>query len=94
MTSIKKEVKKIVMKPENILPFLVPGRLLHIKTEKDDWGWGVLVSFSKQKINAKNTNMFKKKTPKLGEVKEKTESTYVLDVYLYSKDRLTTDAFL
>ena len=52
--SIDDEIRKIVMKPQNIVPFLVPGRLIHVKTGKDDWGWGVLVSFSKQKITAKN----------------------------------------
>jgi ATP-dependent RNA helicase DOB1 len=44
---IKDEIRKIVIKPENIVPFLVPGRVIHIKTGKDDWGWGVLSSFSK-----------------------------------------------
>lgn len=46
-------------KPENIIPFLVPGRLIYIKTDKEDWGWGVLVSFSKQKITAKSKDQFR-----------------------------------
>lgn len=29
---IKEEIRKIVVKPENIVPFLVPGRLVRIKT--------------------------------------------------------------
>lgn len=44
---IKEEIRKIVVKPENIVPFLVPGRLIRIKTPQYDWGWGVLVSFCK-----------------------------------------------
>lgn len=44
---IKDEIRRIVVKPENIAPFLVPGRLIHVKTGQYDWGWGVLVSFSK-----------------------------------------------
>jgi hypothetical protein len=51
----------VVVKPENIIPFLVPGRLIHIKTDQYDWGWGVLVSFSKQRITAKNRNSFSSK---------------------------------
>lgn len=60
VAKIEREIRKIVTLPENIVPFLVPGRLLRIciggnETTKDqDWGWGILVSFTKQKINPKN----------------------------------------
>lgn len=77
-----------------MVPFLVPGRLIHVKTDKEDWGWGILVSFSKQRITAKNKSQFKSKQSQLSEIKESTEATYILDVYLYSKDKLTSDAFL
>lgn len=50
---IEVEVNKIVCLPENIVPFFVPGRLIKIKSEDSDWGWGILVSFSKQRINPK-----------------------------------------
>ena len=83
-----------MVKPENIVPFLVPGRLIHVKTEKEDWGWGILVNFSKQRITAKNKSQFKSKQSQLSDIKESTEATYILDVYLYSKDKLTSDAFL
>ena len=85
-----------MMKPENVMPFMVPGRLIHVKTDKDDWGWGILVSFSKQRINTKNKDLFKKaaKFMKIDDIQQKNESTFVLDVYLYSKDRLTSDVFL
>lgn len=56
--NISNEIRKIVVKPENIIPFLVPGRLVHIKTDQYDWGWGVLVNFSKQRITAKNKSQF------------------------------------
>ncbi len=55
-----REIRKIVALPENVVPFLVPGRLLRIailNTEtlvEQDWGWGILVNFTKQKINPKN----------------------------------------
>ena len=47
LASIDGEIRKIVTKPESLLPFLVPGRLIRVKTDKDDWGWGILVSFYK-----------------------------------------------
>jgi len=58
---IREEIRKIVTKPENIVPFLVPGRMLRVKTDTDDWGWGILSSFSKQKLSAKNNHIFKDK---------------------------------
>ena len=94
MVQIDQEIKKIVVKPENIVPFLVPGRLIHVKTDKEDWGWGILVSFSKQRITAKNKDLFKSKQSQLSDIKASTEATYILDIYLYSKDKLTSDAFL
>lgn len=50
---IAKQVNTIVCEPENIVPFLVPGRLIKIKSDNVDWGWGVLVSWTRQKINPK-----------------------------------------
>jgi len=33
LDKVDSEVRKMVMKPENIIPFLVPGRLVRIKHE-------------------------------------------------------------
>lgn len=58
MNKVDKEIRKIVALPENVVPFLVPGRLVRISITSDskeqDWGWGILVNFTKQKINPKN----------------------------------------
>lgn len=58
MAKVDKEIRKIVALPENVVPFLVPGRLVRISITTDekekDWGWGILVNFTKQKINPKN----------------------------------------
>ena len=51
------------------MPFLVPGRLIQVKTDKENWGWGILVSFSKQRITAKNKDQFKNKQSQLSEIK-------------------------
>ena len=59
--TVEKEVRRIVSQPQNIVPFLVPGRLIRVQVEgssdteaAQDWGWGIVVSFSKQKLNPKN----------------------------------------
>ena len=57
-SQIQEEIRKIVVRPENIVPFLVPGRLIKIKSDQHDWGWGILASFSKQKITSKNKSTF------------------------------------
>ena len=96
ISKVDKEIRKIVMMPENIVPFLVPGRLVKIciggnEAKKDqDWGWGILVSFTKQKINPKNLKDLGK-NKELQQLLDNNESHYILDVYLYVSDRLTND---
>ena len=59
---IGRAIRKIVSQPENIVPFLVAGRLIRIQVqtnfedpmEQQDWGWGILVNFTKQRLNPKN----------------------------------------
>ena len=66
MSKIDREIRKIVALPENVVPFLVPGRLIKISilngvdNKEQDWGWGILVNFTKQKINLKNIKNFGK----------------------------------
>lgn len=35
------------------MPFLVPGRIIKIKSDLVDWGWGIVVSWTKMRINPK-----------------------------------------
>ena len=95
---VGREIRKIVSQPENIVPFLVPGRLIRIQVqsvenplEQQDWGWGILVNFTKQKLNPKNLQQVGRKNKELQRVIEENDVHYVLDVYLYVKDRLTGD---
>ncbi|RKP19421.1 P-loop containing nucleoside triphosphate hydrolase protein, partial [Rozella allomycis CSF55] len=46
---LKKDFKMIIHHPTNILPFLQVGRLVKIKHENDDFGWGCLVNFIRKK---------------------------------------------
>lgn len=97
--TIGKEIRKIVSQPQNIVPFLVPGRLIKVQVqsigdneESQDWGWGIVVNFTKQKLNPKNLNQqVGRKNKELQSIIENNETHYVLDVYLYVKDRLTGD---
>jgi len=74
----KDDLRQIVTQPENVAPFLNPGRLVYMKdTQKEgtvEWGWGMLVSASRQKI-AKDDNE--------GSVlEEENEPQWVLEVFL------------
>lgn len=59
--------------------------------EQQDWGWGILVNFTKQRLNPKNLQQVGRKNKELQRVIEESDVHYVLDVYLYVKDRLTGD---
>jgi ATP-dependent RNA helicase DOB1 len=77
MGELKSEMRKTVMLPENIVPFLSPGRLLKIKNSKNDWGWGVLINFQKQRLNLKD-----RKKP-VGFSREYSDTgAYILDMGL------------
>jgi ATP-dependent RNA helicase DOB1 len=39
----------VANKPSNCLAFLQPGRLVRVTDGEDEWGWGVVVNFSKVK---------------------------------------------
>jgi ATP-dependent RNA helicase DOB1 len=90
----KEDISKIIAKPENLVPFLAPGRLLKIR----NWGWGAVVNFSKKTLemvtkNAKdrailnsfnNEKDFKNES---GQV-DKNVEMYFVDVILYCKNTL------
>jgi ATP-dependent RNA helicase DOB1 len=40
----QERIMKIVRRPEHILPFLAPGRLLYVSVEGSKYGWGALAS--------------------------------------------------
>lgn len=68
LARLGKEIEGYVHKPKYCLPFLQPGRLVKVKNEGDDFGWGVVVNFSK-KSNVK---------PNSGEL----DPLYVVEVLL------------
>lgn len=72
LAKLGKEIQEFIHKPKYCLPFLQPGRLVKVKNEDADFGWGVVVNFCK-KSNVKSTT--------------ESEPLYVVEVLLHcSKD--------
>ncbi|CAI2379541.1 unnamed protein product [Moneuplotes crassus] len=48
--------REIYQKEEHVIAFLVPGRLIHLKDTKNniDWGWGIVVNFTRRRISVKS----------------------------------------
>lgn len=68
LDNLGKELLTFIQKPQYILPFLQPGRLVQVKNEKDDFGWGAVINFQKKANQSK--------TP------SGAESSYVVEVLL------------
>ncbi|KAH9919459.1 antiviral helicase [Epithele typhae] len=83
------DFQEVITHPNYILPFLQPGRLVKVKHQKFDFGWGVIVNYQKR-ANPKN-----KAEPKVEDIPAREQ--YIVDVLLYCtkdsslpKDRNTT----
>jgi len=66
------DMLRVIQHPEHCQEFLQPGRLVqiqHPKTKKD-FGWGVLLDFTKRK------------EPKFGEADYEPQESYLIDVFL------------
>jgi ATP-dependent RNA helicase DOB1 len=70
----KEDVRQTITRPENITPFLNPGRLLYMKDGDVDWGWGILVAASKKVI--------REDPPPGGGEQQEAEPQWVVDVFL------------
>ncbi|PLB38925.1 ATP-dependent RNA helicase MTR4 [Aspergillus candidus] len=69
------DMQAVTSHPSNSLPFMVPGRLVHVRHMKQDFGWGVLVNYKKRKAP---------KGPNKEELEE--HQSYILDVLLVISD--------
>jgi ATP-dependent RNA helicase DOB1 len=45
---LRGEIRDVVFTPKNILPYLNRGRLVQVKSDDGDWGWGAIVNFTKK----------------------------------------------
>uniref|UniRef100_W5MVR2 Exosome RNA helicase MTR4 n=1 Tax=Lepisosteus oculatus TaxID=7918 RepID=W5MVR2_LEPOC len=48
LAKLGKEIEEYIHKPKYCLPFLQPGRLVKVKNDDNDFGWGVVINFSKK----------------------------------------------
>ncbi|KAA0703745.1 Superkiller viralicidic activity 2-like 2 [Triplophysa tibetana] len=79
LVKLGKEIEDFIHKPRYCLPFLQPGRLVRVQKNDLDFGWGVVVNFSK-KANVKA-------------VTGDSEPLYVLEVLVHcTKDSLKNSA--
>lgn len=69
LDSLGKQFRKWISKPEYLVPYLQPGRLVKVQNETDEFDWGIVVNFKKQTNNAKNPL--------------KAETVVIIDVLLY-----------
>ncbi len=60
-----------------MLPFLSIGRLIYVKDGETDWGWGIVVNFTKKKMNMK-----KKKQQDIA-----PEETFIVDTLVHIQKR-------
>eukprot|EP00117_Sycon_ciliatum_P021441 scpid29947/ scgid18789/ Superkiller viralicidic activity 2-like 2; ATP-dependent helicase SKIV2L2 len=73
------EIHEIVTQPQNILTFLQPGRMVKVKHDEDDFGWGAVVTFQKDVAKTKGSE-------------EVQGSVYVVDVLLHCATESTQNA--
>uniref|UniRef100_A0A1A7YLD7 Exosome RNA helicase MTR4 n=1 Tax=Iconisemion striatum TaxID=60296 RepID=A0A1A7YLD7_9TELE len=77
LAKLGKEIQEFIHKPKYCLPFLQPGRLVKVKKDDADFGWGVVVNFCK-KTNVKTTT--------------DSEPLYVVEVLLHCSKESVKDA--
>jgi ATP-dependent RNA helicase DOB1 len=68
----KDMTRRIIAKPETLLPFLSIGRLVYVKKGDEEWGWGLSINFNKKRVNVKSKK-----------VSQNEEDLYIVDVLLY-----------
>lgn len=69
LDSLGKQFRTYITKPENLMPFLQPGRLVKVQNETDEFDWGIVVNFKKQADKVRNPL--------------KSETNVIVDVLLY-----------
>jgi len=47
LEKISADMVSITMQPSYVVPFLNPGRLVHVRSNGADWGWGPIVAYKK-----------------------------------------------
>lgn len=69
LDTLGKQFRTWITKPDYLVPFLQPGRLIKVKNELDEFDWGIVVNFKKQASNNRNPL--------------KSETSVIVDVLLH-----------
>ncbi|XP_055849713.1 exosome RNA helicase MTR4 [Episyrphus balteatus] len=69
LDTLGKQFRTYITKPEYLMPFLQPGRLVKVQNETDEFDWGIVVNFKKQADKIRNPL--------------KSETNVIVDVLLY-----------
>ncbi|XP_075151409.1 exosome RNA helicase Mtr4 [Haematobia irritans] len=54
LDSLSTQFRIWITKPEYLVPYLQPGRLVKVKNENEEYDWGIVVNFKKQTSKTKN----------------------------------------
>ena len=76
---LNQELHSIEMTPKYILPFMQNGRLVHVKDGKNDFGWGVIVGYNKNKDAKEPVSV---------------ETKYTIDVLIRCSERSSLNSLL
>lgn len=75
LSNLSKEFQEYLTKPQYCVPFMQPGRMIKVKNNNNDFGWGIVINF--QKKQTKDSSI--------------TDPEYTIDVLLHvSKESAKT----
>lgn len=83
IAELEKQMMTEITRPERVLLFLVPGRLIKVRDGTTEWGWGVVVNVVKKPSMPPSTlpsNILGSRT-----------SSYIVDTLLHCASGLTSD---
>ena len=67
------DFRDVITHPNYSLPFLQPGRLVKVKYQKLDFGWGVIINYSKRlppKVRDRQTRMVHPDLPNVNRISQ------------------------
>ncbi|XP_065000088.1 DExH-box ATP-dependent RNA helicase DExH10 isoform X1 [Musa acuminata AAA Group] len=82
VAQLEKKIMSEITRPEKVLMYLVPGRLVKVRDGGTDWGWGVVVNVVKKPPTASSTL-----PPAL--VSARGSSAYIVDTLLHCSPGLS-----
>ena len=76
LTNLNNEFQSWLVKPQYLVPFLQPGRLVKIEHQDKNFGYGTVISFKKKAAKEKSNPM------------QKDDCTYAIDCLIQGKHNL------